>query len=434
MQALCQTYIMKKNFKNRSKKESLIDPNASKRRSNRNPERDLKRGKFSKDKDERFSRPKKFVPHDNESGTSKDDGYGHFEEKTFKKAPKKRKYADRAIGSDWKKKEQKEARKQRNSEDKKFTNKTYANRERKAEEFKKAQARKTKETKEDKPYGERIRTERDAYSPAKRFDKDKMGKSQRSVGAKFSMPKKGGGSAKSKDLTRINKYLAHSGMGSRREVEKYILSGMVKVNGKVMLDLSFMVGRNDVVQFDGRRIKGEQKRYFVMNKPKDFITTTEDDRGRRTVMDLIGKACDERIYPVGRLDRNTTGVLMFTNDGDMAKRLTHPSHGATKIYHVHLDSNFSKADFDKLKNGIQLEDGEIKPDKLAYIDDNKREIGVEIHSGKNRIVRRMFAELGYEVLKLDRVFFAGLTKKNLKRGQYRELDKKDIDFLRMLKK
>lgn len=424
---------MKKNFRNKSKKESLIDPNASKRRENRNPERDLKRDKFKKGK-KTFSKDTDYNPKDNESGTSKDDGYGFFKEKGFKKPEKKRSYADRAKGADYRKKLRKEQELEERNANRKFSKKTYANRERAEEEMKKARANKATAKGDAKPYGERQPSERDAYSPAKRFDKNKMGKSQRSVGAKFSMPKKGGGSAKSKDLTRINKYLAHSGMGSRREVEKYILSGMVKVNGKVMLDLSYMVGRKDVVQFDGRRIKGEQKRFFVMNKPKDFLTTTEDDRGRRTVMDLIGKACEERIYPVGRLDRNTTGVLMFTNDGDMAKKLTHPSFGAAKIYHVHLDSNFSKADFDKLRKGIVLEDGEIKPDKLAYIDDSRREIGVEIHSGRNRIVRRMFAELGYEVMKLDRVFFAGLTKKNLKRGQYRELDRKEIDFLKMLKK
>lgn len=421
---------MKKNFRNKSKKESLIDPHASKRRENRNPERDLKRGKFKKGG--------KAFSHGNESGTSKDDGYGYFsdEKKTYKKPEKKRKYADRAKGADYRKKLRKERELEERNQNRKFSKKTYANIEKAEDAAKKARANKDREASkmDSKPYADRPYSERDAHSPAKRYDKNKMGKSKRSVGAKFSMPKKGGGSAKSKDLTRINKYLAHSGIGSRRDVEKYILSGMVKVNGKVMTDLSYMVGKKDVVQFDGRRIKGEQKRFFVMNKPKDFITTTEDDRGRRTVMDLIGKACDERIYPVGRLDRNTTGVLLFTNDGDIAKKLTHPSHGAVKIYHVHLDSNFSKADFDKLKDGITLEDGEIKPDKLAYIDDSKREIGVEIHSGRNRIVRRMFAELGYEVVKLDRVFFAGLTKKNLKRGQYRELDSKEVDFLKMLKK
>lgn len=427
---------MKKNFKNKSKKESLIDPHASKRRENRNPERDLKRGNFKKNNHKKYSKDTDYNPKDNESGTSKDDGYGYFTEKTYKKPEKKRSYANRAVGSDYRKKLRKEREQEERNQNKKFSKKTYANIERAEEAAKTARANRDRAASkgDQKPYGERQPSERNAYSQAKRFDKNKMGKSQRSVGAKFSMPKKGGGSAKSKDLTRINKYLAHSGIGSRRDVEKYILSGMVKVNGKVMTDLSYMVGKKDVVQFDGRRIKGEQKRFFVMNKPKDFITTTEDDRGRRTVMDLIGKACDERIYPVGRLDRNTTGVLLFTNDGDMAKKLTHPSHGATKIYHVHLDSNFSKADFEKLKDGITLEDGEIKPDKLAYIDDSKREIGVEIHSGRNRIVRRMFAELGYEVVKLDRVFFAGLTKRNLKRGQYRELDKKEVDFLKMLKK
>lgn len=274
---------------------------------------------------------------------------------------------------------------------------------------------------------------------SKRFDGDEKGgfkrkslsKPKRTVGSKYSIPKKGG-TAKSNDLTRINKYLAHSGMGSRREVEKYISSGLVKVNGKVVTDLSAKIGKNDVVQFDGRRIKGEIKRYFIMNKPKDFLTTTEDDRGRKTVMDLMKNACKERIYPVGRLDRNTTGVLLFTNDGDMSKKLTHPSNGANKIYYVQLTKPMTNADFDKLaEDGVVLEDGLIKPDKVSFVDGKKNEIGIEIHSGKNRVVRRIFAELGYEVDKLDRVFFAGLTKRNLKRGQWRELDKKELDFLKM---
>jgi 23S rRNA pseudouridine2605 synthase len=262
------------------------------------------------------------------------------------------------------------------------------------------------------------------------FKKKSFSKPKRTVGSKFSVPKKGG-TAKSNNLTRINKYLAHSGLGSRREVEKYIASGLVKINGKVVTDLSAKIGPKDVVQFDGRRIKGEIKRYFIMNKPKDFLTTTEDDRGRRTVMELMKNACDERIYPVGRLDRNTTGVLLFTNDGDMSKKLSHPTNGAAKIYYVLLSKAMTQADFERLEEGIQLEDGFIKPDKVSFVEGKKREIGIEIHSGRNRVIRRVFAELGYEIEKLDRVFFAGLTKKNLKRGQWRELTKQEVDFLKM---
>lgn len=251
---------------------------------------------------------------------------------------------------------------------------------------------------------------------------------------KYALPKKGGTAAQ-KNLTRINKFLAHSGVASRRESEKYIGAGLVTVNGEVVTDLSFKVKEGDEVRFNGTVIEGQKKQYVVLNKPKDFITTLDDDQGRKTVMDLVANACDERIYPVGRLDRATTGVLLFTNDGDLVKRLTHPSHGARKIYHVVLDKAFSQADFEKLELGLALEDGEIKPDNLSYIEGSgKNEIGIEIHSGRNRIVRRTFEHLGYTVVKLDRVFFAGLTKKNLKRGQWRHLEEKEIGMLKMMKK
>ncbi len=251
---------------------------------------------------------------------------------------------------------------------------------------------------------------------------------------KFALPKKGP-TAASKNLTRINKFLAHAGVASRRESEKYITTGLVTVNDEVVTDLSYKVKEGDEVRFNGSVIQGEKKQYVLLNKPKDFITTLEDDQGRKTVMDLVNNACDERIYPVGRLDRTTTGVLLFTNDGEMVKRLTHPSHGARKIYHVILDKSFSQADFETLEMGVVLEDGEIKPDKLSYIDDaGKNEVGIEIHSGRNRVVRRTFESLGYTVVKLDRVIFAGLTKKNLKRGQWRHLEEKEIGMLKMKKK
>ncbi len=251
---------------------------------------------------------------------------------------------------------------------------------------------------------------------------------------KFSLPKKGG-SASQKNQTRINKFLAHGGIASRRECEKYISAGLVTVNGEVVTDLSYKVIEGDEVRFNGTVIEGEKKQYVLLNKPKDFITTLEDDQGRKTVMDLVSNACDERIYPVGRLDRATTGVLLFTNDGDMVKRLTHPSHGARKLYHVILDKAFTQADFEKLEMGIALEDGEIKPDKLSYIDDaGRNEVGIEIHSGKNRVVRRTFESLGYTVTKLDRVIFADLSKKNLKRGQWRHLEEREIGMLKMKKK
>mgnify|MGYP000213667131 CR=1 FL=1 len=251
---------------------------------------------------------------------------------------------------------------------------------------------------------------------------------------KFALPKRGS-SASSKNQTRINKFLAHGGIASRRESEKYISAGLITINGEVVTDLSYKVKEGDEVRFNGTVIEGEKKQYVLLNKPKDFITTLEDDQGRKTVMDLVNNACDERIYPVGRLDRATTGVLLFTNDGDLVKKLTHPSHGARKIYHVVLDRAFTQADFEKLEMGLVLEDGEIKPDKLSYIDDaGKNEVGIELHSGKNRIVRRTFESLGYTVTKLDRVIFADLTKKNLKRGQWRHLEEKEIGMLKMKKK
>jgi len=232
---------------------------------------------------------------------------------------------------------------------------------------------------------------------------------------------------------RLNKYLAHAGIASRREADVLIQTGAVTVNGKTITEMGYKVKPGDKVQFNGDTIKPEKKVYVLLNKPKNFITTTEDEKGRKTVMELVQKSAPVRIYPVGRLDRNTTGVLLFTNDGDLAKKLTHPRHNVEKIYHVKLDKNLKPSDIDKIRNGLKLEDGEITVDDISYIKGAPHsEVGVKIHSGRNRIVRRIFEHLGYDVLKLDRVLFAGLTKKDLKRGHWRHLTKKEVDFLKMI--
>ncbi len=234
------------------------------------------------------------------------------------------------------------------------------------------------------------------------------------------------------DTMRLNRYLAHAGVCSRREADTLIAQGLVTINGKVAMDMGLKVGPDDDVRYAGERLKSERKMYVLLNKPKGFITTVDDERARKTVMDLVGKACRERIYPVGRLDRSTTGVLLLTNDGAMAKKLTHPSHGAKKIYQVTLDKPFSPLDAERLKQGINLEDGPAHVDKLEFPDpENPFEVGVEVHIGRNRIVRRLFGALGYEVLKLDRTDFAGLTKKNLSRGEWRLLSEKEVAFLKI---
>lgn len=234
---------------------------------------------------------------------------------------------------------------------------------------------------------------------------------------------------------RLNKYLSNAGVCSRREADVLIQSGVVSINGTVITELGYKVKPGDTVQYDGETINAETKRYVLLNKPKDFITTMDDPWGRKTVMGLVYKACKERIYPVGRLDRDTTGLLLFTNDGDLAKKLTHPRYEAKKIYQVETNRPVTTEHLEELVQGIELEDGRIQCDKAEYVKDGRsaREVGVEIHSGKNRIVRRMFEKLGYEVVKLDRVQFAGLTKKDLPRGFYRHLTEKEVAFLKMTK-
>jgi 23S rRNA pseudouridine2605 synthase len=234
-------------------------------------------------------------------------------------------------------------------------------------------------------------------------------------------------------LIRLNKFIANAGICSRREADRLIASGVIKVNGMVVSDMGVKISSEDKVQYDGQTIKTEKKFYVLLNKPKGYITTTDDPFDRKTVMFLVKNACHERIYPVGRLDRETTGVLLLTNDGDLAKKLTHPKNRIIKIYHVVLDKNFKTGDMKKITDGIELDDGLVKPDAIAFVQgaDNKKEIGIEIHSGKNRIIRRIFESLGYNVTKLDRVSFAGLTKKDVPRGKWRFLDDKEVGFLKM---
>ncbi len=233
-------------------------------------------------------------------------------------------------------------------------------------------------------------------------------------------------------LIRLNKYIANSGVCSRRDADKIIADGLITVNGEVITELGFKVTVDDDVQYQGNKLNPERKVYLLLNKPRGFVTTFEDPHAERTVMQLVESACRERIYPVGRLDMQTTGLLLFTNDGELAKKLTHPSYEKKKVYHVQLDKDLDPDDLQKIKKGIELEDGFIAADEIEMIDYNdKRQIGIEIHSGKNRIVRRIFNHLGYNVEKLDRVMFAGLTKKDLPRGRYRFLTAQEVNFLKM---
>ena len=229
---------------------------------------------------------------------------------------------------------------------------------------------------------------------------------------------------------RLNRFVAQSGLCSRREADDFITAGLVSVNGVIVTELGTKVLPTDVVKFNDERLQGEKNVYLVLNKPKGYVTTLEDDHADKTVMELVKNACKERIYPVGRLDKNSLGLLLFTNDGDITRQLTHPSLRKKKIYEVTLDKALTRADFEQLAEGITLEDGDIYFDEISYIKDDKKSVGVEIHSGRNRIVRRMFEHLGYKVTKLDRVYYAGLTKKNLKRGAWRFLTSDEVARLK----
>jgi len=232
---------------------------------------------------------------------------------------------------------------------------------------------------------------------------------------------------------RLNKYISNAGICSRREADVYIKAGSATVNGKLVTEMGYQVLLTDEVRFDGSLINPEKKRYVLLNKPKNFITTMDDERGRKTVMELIANASKERIYPVGRLDRNTTGLLLFTNDGEMAKKLTHPKHSIQKLYHASLDKKLTMTDLQKIADGFMLDEKTVRVDEISYIlNESKSEVGVKIHSGRNRIVRRIFEHFGYSVVKLDRVIFAGLTKKDLPRGRFRHLTEMEVNTLKML--
>lgn len=242
-----------------------------------------------------------------------------------------------------------------------------------------------------------------------------------------------GTEAPDEEFIRLNKYIAEGGICSRREADKMIELGAISVNGKTVTQLGTKIRRTDKVQYAGDTIKNEKKVYILLNKPKNFICTLDDPQRRRTIMDLVKNACKERIYPVGRLDRATMGVILLTNDGDLSKKLTHPKHEVKKIYQITTDQPVSQEHFQKISEGIKLDDGFIKPDELAWTkEDSRSELGMEIHSGKNRIVRRIFEHFGYKLIKLDRVYFGGLTKKNVLRGKWKFLDEKEIIMLKML--
>ena len=238
---------------------------------------------------------------------------------------------------------------------------------------------------------------------------------------------------KPNDGIRLNKFISNSGICSRREADTYIEHGSVTVNGKLVTEMGYRVKSGDEVRFDGSLISPEKKRYVLLNKPKNYITTMDDDRGRKTVMDLVQNATGERIYPVGRLDRMTTGLLLFTNDGDLAKKLTHPKHHIRKLYHASLDRKLDLKDLERLRGDVIIEGRKVFIDAVSYVEgQNRTEVGIEIHSGRNRIVRKIFEHVGYKVTKLDRVIFAELTKKNLPRGRWRELTKQEIFNLQMM--
>lgn len=302
-------------------------------------------------------------------------------------------------------------------------------------------------------HDERRTGRQDDRKPAGRFDKNRQGwkKDGDAGGGKYakdkrSAPRGGGRQQKYKEFTpgdsypkypgpkiekdvRLNRFIAMSGICSRREADTLIAEGKVTVNGEVVTELGIKITPDDVVRYNGRVMQGESKVYIVMNKPKGYVTTLDDPHAEKTVMDLLKNSVKERVYPVGRLDKNSLGVLLITNDGDMTKKLTHPAYAKKKIYQVSLDKALTKADMQQIADGIVLDDGEIHADQINYVGDSRREIGIEIHSGRNRIVRRIFEHLGYQVQKLDRVYFAGLTKKNLKRGAWRFLSPQEVSAL-----
>lgn len=283
----------------------------------------------------------------------------------------------------------------------------------------------------DKPYGDRPRSDK-PYGARKYGDKPAFARGRKGAPKRDERPKDYPRYDPNKQTgeIRLNRYIAQSGICSRREADDFISAGLVSVNGVVVTTLGSKVMPDDEVKFNDSRVEGEKKVYLVLNKPKGFVTSLEDPHADKTVMDLVKDACTERIYPVGRLDKNSVGLLLFTNDGDLTRQLTHPSYKKKKIYQVTLDKPLTRADMDAIAEGITLEDGEIHADEISYVKENKKEVGVEIHSGRNRVVRRIFEHLGYAVQKLDRVYYAGLTKKNLKRGAWRFLTRDEVNRLK----
>lgn len=268
---------------------------------------------------------------------------------------------------------------------------------------------------------ERKKQEQPADRRNKRFDNSKKS----SIQVPKTLEKK------ARETMRLNRYISNAGICSRRDADSLIAKGLITVNGKVVTELGIQVNFSDDVRYQGKRLNPETKVYILLNKPKDVVTTASDPQGRLTVLDLVSEACDERVYPVGRLDRQTTGVLLLTNDGELAKKLTHPSSEQRKIYHVFTDKPVEQSHLSLIATGIELEDGLIAADAISYADPkDKTQVGIEIHSGRNRIVRRIFEHLGYKIVKLDRVYFAGLTKKGLARGRWRFLNDQEVTFLK----
>ena len=290
---------------------------------------------------------------------------------------------------------------------------------------------------EKRPYSSSRPSYRDKVTEEMQEEKPRFASSKRRPSdSKHSASKRSPRSEETSEigLIRLNRYIANAGICSRREADKLIEAGAVQVNGQVVTALGTKVSRTDKISYGDQPLSREKLRYVLLNKPKGFITTTDDPENRKTVMNLIARACKERIYPVGRLDRNTTGLLLFTNDGEIAKRLSHPKYGIKKIYHVGVDKNVAAADMKSILAGVELEDGLVKADAIEYVGDgkDKKEIGLELHTGQNRVVRRIFEKLGYKVVKLDRVYYAGLTKKNLPRGEWRFLEEKELNMLKMI--
>ena len=382
---------------------------------------------------------------------SRKDNKGNRSDKSFKKPFRKDDRSEKPFKKDHKKTEERKSTNYDPFKKKHFEKKEEApvykkerDKERPLKEdkpFKKKPFDKKDDRRSDKPYKgkfEKREGSRDSKDFSGKEKKDYKRDDKHYRPFKKKLFKKDGHSTQpepsSDGRTRLNKYIANAGLCSRREADNYIISGVVKVNGEVVTELGYKINPGDLVQFDGQRLTTERKVYLLLNKPKDYITTADDPEGRKTVLDLIKGACKERVYPVGRLDRNTSGLLILTNDGDLTKKLTHPRFGIKKIYNVTLDKNIKQEHLDVLVEGVELEDGKSHFDTIYYLGQAfaKNQLVVELHSGKNRIIRRMFEHLGYEVVGLDRTSFVGLTKKDLPRGKWRNLNEKEVGMLKMI--